>query len=45
MKPIWSDTLAWIAAIAIALLFALAGQETFDQFLPDGIAHGAEAPR
>lgn len=45
MKPLWTNTLAWIAAAVIALLLALAGQEVSDRFLPDGIAHGAEAPR
>lgn len=45
MKPTWIDTLAWLGAIVIALLLALASQEVSERFLPDGIAHGAEAPR
>lgn len=45
MKPLWTQTLAWLAAVAVALLLALAGPEAFDRLLPDPISHGAAAPR
>ena len=45
MKPLWTQTLAWIAAVVIALLLAYAGPEMADRFVPDSISHGASAPR
>ncbi|HET6827651.1 MAG TPA: hypothetical protein VFH35_03145 [Ramlibacter sp.] len=45
MKPLWTQTLAWLAAVAVALLLALAGPEAFDRLLSDPIPHGATAPR
>ena len=45
MKPLWTQTLAWIAAVIIALLLAFVGPETADRFVPDSIPHGASAPR
>lgn len=46
MKPLWTQTLAWLAAIAVALLLALAGPDAFfDRYVPDTIPHGAAAPR
>jgi len=44
MKPFWVQTLAWIAAVVVAVLLALAnpdGHLFFGGFLP----HGATAPR
>jgi hypothetical protein len=43
MKPLWTQTLAWIAAIAAALLLAMMGPETVS--LPDAFPHGASTPR
>jgi hypothetical protein len=45
MKPLWTQTLAWLAAIAVAVLLALAGPDAFDHQLLDPIPHGAVAPR
>ena len=28
MKPLWTQTLVWIAAVAVAVLFALASPDT-----------------
>ena len=44
MKPVWTYTLAWIAAVAVAVLFALSGPES-DQPLGDPVPVGATAPR
>ena len=43
MKPLWVQTLAWIAAVLAALLLALAGPDSGDLNL--GIPHGATTPR
>ena len=46
MKPLWLQTLAWIAAILIAILFALAGSEnTPSPGVLDLLPHGSETPR
>jgi len=45
MKPLWTQMLAWIAAVIIALLLAYAGPEMADRYLSDAIPHGASAPR
>lgn len=45
MKPLWMQTLAWIAAVAAALLLAWAGPEVADRYLSDAIPHGASTPR
>jgi hypothetical protein len=45
MKPIWTHTLAWLAAVVVALLLALAGPDGFDRWAPDPMSHGAAAPR
>jgi len=46
MKPLWMQTLAWIVAILIAVLFALAGS---DHTPATGgvplLPHGSETPR
>lgn len=44
-KPLWPQTLAWLAAVAAAVLLAWAGPEVADRYLPDTIPHGATAPR
>ena len=45
MKPFWVQTLAWVAAVLVAVLLAMANPESlgfsFGGFLP----HGASAPR
>jgi hypothetical protein len=45
MKPLWTQTLAWLAAIAVAVLLALFGPDAFDRHISDPIPHGAVAPR
>jgi hypothetical protein len=46
MKPLWTQTLAWIAAIVVAVLFALASPDTLPQASPfDLIPQGSQAPR
>lgn len=48
MKPNWIPTLAWLAAIAVALLLAFAGPEGLGMGpWPSGadVSHGAWAPR
>lgn len=48
MKPLWIQALAWLAAIAVALLLAFAGPEaTLDGHSLTGalMPHGATAPR
>jgi hypothetical protein len=46
MKPLWTPTLAWLAAVVVALLLALTGPDGFYSPLwPDPIPHGAVAPR
>jgi hypothetical protein len=45
MKPLWAQTLAWIAAIAIAVLLAMSGPETSDTLLPDPVPQGGTVPR
>ena len=47
MKPLWTQTLAWIAAALVALLFAWAGPDGFSGAGPLEIElpHGAIAPR
>jgi hypothetical protein len=46
MKPLWTQTLAWIAAALAAVLLALANLDglgiSFDESL---FSHGATAPR
>ena len=44
-QPLWTQTLAWIAAILVALLFAFAGPESADRYQPDAIPQGSTAPR
>jgi hypothetical protein len=41
MKPLWIHTLVWVAAVVVALLFALAGPDGTDFKAP----HGAGVPR
>ena len=43
MKPLWTQTLAWIAAVLAAFLLALAVPDGVDY--PPDIPHGATAPR
>ncbi len=46
MKPVWSQTLAWIAAVLAAFLFALASPGGFSLlFDHDLFSHGSSAPR
>ena len=46
MKPLWTQTLAWIVAIVIAILFALAGSESpHTPDITDLLPHGSETPR
>jgi hypothetical protein len=46
MKPLWTQTLAWLAAIAAAFLLALIGPDGFDKpFTADAIPQGSTAPR
>lgn len=47
MKPLWIQTLAWIAAILVAVLLALAGPEgsSGSYGLDFQVPHGANAPR
>jgi hypothetical protein len=45
MKPLWTKMLAWIAAVAIAVLLALAGPDNSDSAYPDPVPQGATAPR
>jgi len=47
MKPLWTQTLAWMAAVLAAILLALAGPESGPAGLaPDLLLpHGASTPR
>lgn len=45
MKPLWAQTLAWLAAVAVALLLALAVPDGFEREMPDPVPQGAAAPR
>ena len=46
MKPLWVQTLAWIVAILVAILFALAGSENMPGAgVVDLLPHGSETPR
>lgn len=45
MKPLWTPTIAWIVAIVIAILLALAGPDTFGPAPADLLPHGSSAPR
>lgn len=46
MKPFWVQTLAWIAAVLVAVLLAMANPDGQGLFFGNGILpHGADAPR
>ena len=46
MKPLWTQTLAWIAAVVAAVLLALANPDGLvDVWNGDLFSHGAGAPR
>ena len=45
MKSLWLQTLAWVAAVAVAVLLALSGPDAADRIDPDMIPQGAAAPR
>ena len=45
MKPLWIQTLAWIVAILVAVLLALAGPEGGNGSGDFQLPHGANAPR
>ncbi|HVE54572.1 MAG TPA: hypothetical protein VNB23_14425 [Ramlibacter sp.] len=45
MKPLWTQTIAWIAAILVAVLFALAGPDAFVPVGIDSMSHGSSTPR
>jgi len=36
MKPLWIQTLVWVAAVVVVLLFALAGPDATDFKAPQG---------
>jgi len=43
MKSLWTQTLAWLAAAAVAFLLALASPDGPN--IPPDLPHGATAPR
>jgi hypothetical protein len=47
MKPLWIQTLAWIAAIAVAVLFAFANPDGVpaEGSPVDLVPHGSGTPR
>jgi hypothetical protein len=45
MKPLWAQTLAWLAAVVAAVLFALASTGGFGVLSDTEAAHGASTPR
>jgi hypothetical protein len=46
MKPLWTQTLVWIAAVLMALLLAFAGPDGLNAFDIDSLLpHGADTPR
>lgn len=46
MKPLWTQTLAWIAAVVAAFLLALASPGGFTLLFDSELfSHGATAPR
>lgn len=45
MKPFWVQTLAWIAAVLVAVLLALANPDGQGFFSNGLLPHGASAPR
>jgi hypothetical protein len=46
MKPIWTQTLAWIAAVVAAVLLAMANPDGLGiSFDAEMFPHGATAPR
>lgn len=47
MKPLWTQTLAWIAAVLVALFFAFTGPDGFSGAGPfdTAVPHGATTPR
>lgn len=46
MKPLWTQTLVWIAAVLVALLLAFALPESPGTFGFDGLLpHGGGTPR
>ena len=45
MKPLWTQTLAWIAAVLAAVLLALANPDGLGLHLDGGCSQGASAPR
>lgn len=46
MKRLWAQMLAWIAAVAVAVLLALATPDGMGiHLLPDFLPQGSEAPR
>lgn len=46
MKPVWTQMLAWIAAVLVAVLLALANPDGMGiHLLPDLFPQGSETPR
>lgn len=46
MKPLWTQTLVWIAAVLVALLLAFAGPDGVAIFGLDALLpHGGDTPR
>ena len=45
MKPLWTQTLAWIAAVLAAVLLALANPDGLGLHPDGGVSQGASAPR
>jgi len=45
MKPLWTQTLAWIAAVVAAILLSFASPGGLSLLLDADSPHGASAPR
>lgn len=45
MKPLWTQTLAWLAAVVAAVLLAMASPDGLGLLFDREAAHGASAPR
>lgn len=45
MKPLWTQTLAWILAIVAAVLLSLVTADLSLVYEHDTVPHGATAPR
>ena len=45
MKPLWTQTFAWIAAVLAAVLLALANPDGLGLHVDGGFSQGASTPR